>query len=215
MFLQRPDVNLAIMSLSPESYSSRSPAGYIWPRIASGAGTPPLGDTFPDSFERRPYEIRGLSLQLIRQPLQSLNSPPLAELAELPNDRLHYAGIGRIGVGHGCLFGFGEQVEQMLPDVLGIGRWLPYDSLIGESSDCLTYQDRPNWNWVSARPSMGMIGAVGVERVLDRLVSDLAVRRLGIVRVPHPVATPAVLPVEPARSAIVRAAVGHYVEGPQ
>ena len=62
---------------------------------------------------------------------------------------------------------------------------------------------------VAFGPAVRVVGAIGVEGILDRQVPDFAMVGQRVVGMLRPVALTAVFSIEPAGSAAVLSAVGH------
>ena len=133
--------------------------------------------------------------------------PILPELPKLPDDGPGQAHPDRIPVLEGVLEDVLQQTEKMPADLLGVGRLDPdIPPAFGRPA---VPHDRPDGNRVAIRPPVRMVGAVGVERVLDGHIPNLAVRRNRSVLMPQPITLAPVRSVEPAGSAAVGAPVGH------
>ena len=109
-----------------------------------------------------------------------------------------------------------EQGEEVLTDFPGVRRRLPDISRIfGVRRLFLptaVARYRADRYAVAFGPAVRVVGAIGVEGILDRQVPDFAMVGQRVVGMLRPVALAAVFSIEPAGSAAVRSAVGH---GPQ
>ena len=141
-------------------------------------------------------------------PLEAGDGALLLEQAELPDDHLGEGVADRVAVAAGVRDQIVEQIEQVQADLLGVGRVAPRVSCAAPLVP-LMLRDGANGDGVAVGAAVRVVGAVGIERAVDRHVADLAVVRLGVPGVPAPVAVAAVLAIEPAGAAAVGSSIRH------
>src|SRR5262249_61682382 len=93
----------------------------------------------------------------------------------------------------------GTQGEQVQTNFLGVRRGLPKLPCAGR----VAREYRADRDRVALRLAAGVVGAVGVERILDRQAADRAKRRLWVAGV-RVAGFALILGVEPACSAAIR-----------
>ena len=189
--------------------SSRSLAGEsIGVQSRSAAAVPLI--TSPDLLQGFFRRIRPYALTQYDELVQGAL---LSEFSKLPYDHLPQQIPNRIlEFEHVYVKGV-EQRQQVLTDFLVVRRGFPDISRIFESgivflpSAMALY--RAYRYAVAFGPAVRVVGAIGLEGILDRQVPDFAMVRQRVVAMPEPIAFTAVLSIEPAGSAAVRSAVGH------
>ena len=111
----------------------------------------------------------------------------------------------------GVLLGKTDDVEQVLSNLFGVRRRLPFVTPAltrwarGAVNVYRPYRDR-----VSGRSMIRMIRTIGIERIRNIQIADLATARNLVVEV-CAASLSAKRAIEPARAAAVRTAVGHWI----
>ena len=168
----------------------------------------------PQPLSNNPYGLldvgaNALRFRVPRNLFQRWNEspiPPFKQLREgLDVRRARMKVVALIGV----LLRQADDIEQVLPDFFRVRRGLPLfaPSLPRWSSGAVNVY-RPNWDWVSAWSVAWVIRAIGIERVRDVQIADLAMARSFSVEVcTAPLSFKRT--IEPACAAAVGAAVGY------
>ncbi len=144
----------------------------------------------------------------VGNPFQAAAGSLFAEFSELPHNHLISIGADRV-LFLGLLLDSCKHIQKMSPNLLRVRRLFPdlttFTPWVGE--------DRPDGDLITLRRPVGMIGAVSVEGMGDREPPNLAIRRFRCMRM-RVTCFAAILAVEPAGSAAIRAAVRHLTPLP-
>ena len=169
----------------------------------------------PQPLSNNPYGVldvgaNALRFRVPRNLFQRWNEspvPPFKQLREgLDVRRARMEVVALIGV----LLRQTDDIEQVLPDLFGVRRGLPlFAPALPHWASGAVNVCRPNGDGVSSWSVAWVIPAIGIERVRDVQIADLAMAR----SFPVEVSTAPLSfkrPIEPARAAAVGATVGHW-----